>query len=306
MEGREYSTDFKACKDQSELDGMRIAHIMDGAAICNFMGRLKRRIKEGEVFTEMSLAQLLADCRKEHSEYLGPSFATIAGFGPHGAVVHYSATEETDAKITGSGLLVLDSGGQYVSGTTDVTRTLLFGRAGKKEKDAYTRVLKGHLALASLVFPEGTDGHHTDAIAHQYLWEKGMDFFHGTGHGVGCRLNVHEGPQRISASPAASNVPLKAGMVISDEPGVYIKDRFGIRIENLVAVVPAMKTEFGRFFTFEVLTCVPYERALIDRSLLSQEDVNLINSYHAWVFTVLQDFVDEDGYRYLKEAVKPL
>ena len=303
VEGREISTDLKACKNKAELEGMRTAHILDGVALVNFLAM----VDEGKYsFTEVSIAQALANEREQEKDYLGPSFATIAGFADHGAVIHYSATEETDREIKGNGLLVLDSGGQYTAGTTDITRTLLFGRATKEQKEDYTLVLKGHLALAAQVFPEGTNGHQLDILAHMFLWNRGMTYFHGTGHGVGFRLSVHEGPQRISIHPASAEVRLQEGMILSDEPGIYKEGKHGIRIENLVAVVPAMKTEFGQFYTFETLTCCPYERKLIDRDMLTAEEIELVDTYHAWVWEKLHSLVDPDAVEYLRKATAPL
>lgn len=302
--GREYSTDFKACKNDSELEGMRIAHILDGVALVNFLAMVKRNEFD---FTELSIAQALEDERALEEDYLGPSFSTIAGFADHGAVVHYSATEDTDKAIEGNGLLVLDSGGQYTCGTTDVTRTLLFGEATQEQKEDYTLVLKGHLALCSQVFPKGTAGVQLDVLAHQFLWQKGMNYFHGTGHGVGFRLSVHEGPQRISAGIGSENpVSLEKGMVVSDEPGLYKEGKHGIRIENLIAVVPAMKTDFGEFYTFETLTVCPYERDLICKDMLTESEVSMIDDYHEWVYETLKDMVDESSLDYLREATKPL
>jgi len=302
--GREYSTDLKAVKNPTELEGMRTAHILDGVALVNFLAMVKRNEFD---FTEVSIAKALSDEREMEEDYLGPSFNTIAGFGAHGAVVHYSATEETDIPIIGNGLLVLDSGGQYTCGTTDVTRTLLFGKATQEQKEDYTLVLKGHLALAGQIFPKGTTGHQIDALAHQFLWQKGMDYFHGTGHGVGYRLSVHEGPQRISSKQGTGDpVPLEAGMVISDEPGIYKEGKHGIRIENLVAVTEAMKTEFGQFLTFEVLTCCPYERDLIDKDMLTQDEIDMVDEYHRWVREMLIDMVDESSRDYLISATEPL
>lgn len=302
--GREYSTDLKAVKNPTELEGMRTAHILDGVALVNFLAMVKRNEFD---FTELSIAKALSDERELEEDYLGPSFNTIAGFGAHGAVVHYSATEETDIPITGNGLLVLDSGGQYTCGTTDVTRTLLFGKATKEQKEDYTLVLKGHLALAGQIFPKGTTGHQIDALAHQFLWQKGMDYFHGTGHGVGFRLSVHEGPQRISSKQGTGEpVQLEAGMVISDEPGIYKEGKHGIRIENLVAVTEAMKTDFGQFLTFEVLTCCPYERDLIEKDLLTQDEIDMVDDYHRWVREMLIDMVDESSRDYLISATEPL
>ena len=302
--GREYSTDFKACKNDSELEGMRIAHILDGVALVNFLAMVKRNEFD---FTELSIAQALEDERALEEDYFGPSFSTIAGFADHGAVVHYSATEDTDKAIEGNGLLVLDSGGQYTCGTTDVTRTLLFGEATQEQKEDYTLVLKGHLALCSQVFPKGTAGVQLDVLAHQFLWQKGMNYFHGTGHGVGFRLSVHEGPQRISAGIGSEKpVSLEKGMVVSDEPGLYKEGKHGIRIENLIAVVPAMKTDFGEFYTFETLTACPYERDLICKDMLTESEVSMIDDYHEWVYETLKDMVDESSLDYLREATKPL
>ncbi len=303
-EGIEYSTNFKACKNEAELEGMRVAHILDGVALVNFLAMVKRNEYD---FTELTISQALEDERALEEEYLGPSFSTIAGFGDHGAVVHYSATEETDKAITGNGLLVLDSGGQYTCGTTDVTRTILFGEPTQEQKEDYTLVLKGHLALCSQVFPKGTTGVQLDVLAHQFLWQKGMNYFHGTGHGVGFRLSVHEGPQRISANFGKSlPVALEKGMVVSDEPGLYKEGRHGIRIENLIAVTDAMTSEFGEFYTFETLTACPYERELICKEMLTADEIAEINEYHHWVYDVLCDLVDESSLDYLKEATKPL
>ena len=302
--GREYSTTLKAAKNSTELEGMRTAHILDGVALVNFLAMVKRNEFD---FTELSIAKALSDERELEEDYLGLSFSTIAGFAEHGAVVHYSATEETDIPITGNGLLVLDSGGQYTCGTTDITRTILFGEATQEQKEDYTLVLKGHLALASQVFPKGTTGHQLDALAHQFLWQKGMDYFHGTGHGVGYRLSVHEGPQRISSKQGTGEpVPLEVGMVISDEPGLYKEGKHGIRIENLVAVTEAMKTEFGQFYTFEVLTCCPYERDLIEKEMLTSDEISMIDDYHKWVREMLIDMVDESSRDYLLSATEPL
>lgn len=302
--GREYSTDMKAVKNETELDGMRIAHILDGVALVNFLALVDRDEYD---FTELSIAKALSDERELEEDYLGPSFGTIAGFGAHGAVVHYSATEETDIPICGNGLLVLDSGGQYTCGTTDITRTLLFGEATQEQREDYTLVLKGHLALSSQVFPKGTTGHQIDALAHQFLWQRGLDYFHGTGHGVGHRLSVHEGPQRVSSKQGTGEpVALEPGMVLSDEPGIYKEGRHGIRIENLVAVTEAMETEFGKFYTFEVLTCCPYERRLIVKEMLSPQELDMVNDYHQWVRDMLLPMVDESARDYLIRATEPL
>lgn len=297
----DYSTNFKACKNPVELEGMRKAHIVDGVALVNFMAKVEARTTS---YTEVSIAKLLEDERKKSKDYLGPSFSTIAGFADHGAVVHYSATEETDKAINGSGLLVLDSGGQYPYGTTDITRTLLFGRPTKEQKEDYTLVLKGHLALANSVYPKGTSGHQLDVLAHRPLWQYGMTYFHGTGHGVGHHLSVHEGPHRISTYP--SNVALEPGMVVSDEPGVYKEGKHGIRIENLIAVKEHLKNEFGTFYAFETLTCCPYELKLIEKNMLTAGEIKKVNAYHKWVWDTLKGLVSPEGKEWLKKATMPL
>ncbi len=302
-EGREYSTDFKACKNEKEMEGMRIAHILDGIAMVNFLALVDRNEYD---FSELSIAQALEDERMCEEDCLGLSFSTIAGYKEHGAIVHYSATEETDVPIEGNGLLVLDSGAQYSCGTTDITRTLLFGEPTEEEIHDYTLVLKGHLALANQIFPYGTNGHQLDILAHQFLWQEGMTYFHGTGHGVGFRLSVHEGPQRISIHKASAETALEKGMILSDEPGIYKEGKHGIRIENLVAVTEAFKTEFGQFYTFEVLTCCPYERRLIDKSMLSEEEIATVNDYHKWCYETLKDLVYPESLNYLEKATKPL
>lgn len=298
--GRDITTDMKARKNETELEGMRKAHILDGVAYVRFLSRLDRNGK----YTEMGLARTLEDERARIEGYQGPSFSPISGWKEHGAIVHYAPDEESDAIVEGSGLLVLDTGSQFSFGMTDITRTLLFGEATEEEKRDYTLVLKGHLALARAVFIEGTRGVQLDVLAKQFLWREGESFFHGTGHGVGCNLSVHEGPQRISS--ALIDVPLRPGMVISDEPGVYKEGRHGIRIENLVTVREARTTEFGTFYSFETLTLVPYERALLDMALLTDEEINQINCYHEVVRKTLSHYLDSEALRWLESATAPI
>ncbi len=298
--GRDITTDMKARKNETELEGMRKAHILDGVAYVRFLSRLDRNGK----YTEMGLARMLEDERARIEGYQGPSFSPISGWKEHGAIVHYAPDEESDAIVEGSGLLVLDTGSQFSFGMTDITRTLLFGEATEEEKRDYTLVLKGHLALARAVFIEGTRGVQLDVLAKQFLWREGESFFHGTGHGVGCNLSVHEGPQRISS--ALIDVPLRPGMVISDEPGVYKEGRHGIRIENLVTVREARTTEFGTFYSFETLTLVPYERALLDMALLTDEEINQINCYHEVVRKTLSHYLDSEALRWLESATAPI
>ena len=301
INGRDFTTDLKASKNETELEGMRRAHLLDGVALVNFLSSLDR---VGGTYTEIEIAAMLARERERSSEYLGPSFGPISGWAEHGALPHYSATEESNATVTGDGLLVLDTGGHYQSGMTDVTRTILFGTPTEQQRRDYTLVLKGNLALAGCRFPEGTNGYQLDVLARQFLWQEGLAFHHGTGHGIGFRLNVHEGPQSISPRPLA--VPLKKGMIISDEPGLYRQGSHGIRIENIVAVQEDVKSEFGQFLSFEVLTICPFERTLIVKELLTETEVAMVDAYHRWVREELKDLVDERALPYLEAATSPL
>ncbi len=301
IQGRDITTDLKARKNPSELDGMRRAHFQDGVAFVNFMAALDPL----GTYNELEIADRFEKEREKTEGYLGPSFAPISGFRENGAQCHYRATEESYKNIDGQGLLVLDTGSQFEYGMTDLTRTLLFGvDATEEEMTDYTLVLKGHLALSRQIFPKGTRGVQLDAIARMFLWNYGETFYHGTGHGVGCRLNVHEGPMRISQ--ALIDVPLEPGMVISNEPGVYKEGKHGIRIENLVAVQKAFTNEFGEFYSFETLSMIPYEKKLIKLDLLTDEEIEDINSYHRWVRENLIDYVREDSKRWLEEATSPI
>ncbi len=301
VEGRDFTTDLKASKNATELEGMRRSHLLDGVALVNFLARLDTQ-KGG--YDEIEVSTLLRKQRERNKAYIGESFSPISGWAEHGAMCHYSATEESKSRIEGDGLLVLDTGGMYEFGLTDITRTILFGKATDEQKRDYTLVLKGNLALASARFPEGTCGYQLDILARQFLWQQGMTFFHGTGHGLGFRLNVHEGPAVINTR--AIDVPLKRGMILSDEPGIYKEGRHGIRIENIVAVREDIKTEFGQFFSFEVLTICPFERKLIEKALLTDAELSMVNNYHRWVYEELKDLVDDEAKAYLKQATFPL
>lgn len=295
------TTLLKARKNPVEMEGMRRAHFLDGVAFANFMAS----IDPLGSYTELEIAHRFEDERKKMEGYLGPSFEPISAFAEHGAVVHYSPSEESDKKVEGQGLLVLDTGSQFEFGTTDLTRTLLFGtEATEAQKKDYTLVLKGHLALARAIFPKGTVGAQLDVLAKQFLWCSCETYMHGTGHGVGCRLNVHEGPMNISSR--LLNVPLETGMVVSDEPGVYKAGRWGIRIENLIAVQSFEKSEFGDFYNFEVLSMVPYEKKLIDVRYLNDVEIAQIDSYHQWIKDQLIDYVFEETKPWLEEATSPL
>ncbi|HZJ88342.1 MAG TPA: aminopeptidase P family protein [Sphaerochaeta sp.] len=301
VSGRDITTDLKAKKNPTELEGMRRAHLLDGVALVNFLAKLDT--KAGS-YTEIEISELLLAERKRNKEFLGESFHPISGFNANGALPHYRATEEHNSTVTGDGLLVLDTGGHYESGMTDVTRTILFGEATVQQKQDYTLVLKGNLALASARFPEGTFGYQLDVLARQFLWDAGLAFFHGTGHGIGFRLNVHEGPQSIS--PRAITVALEEGMIVSDEPGLYREGEHGIRIENIIVVQPDVTTDFGRFLSFEVLTICPFERTLIEKDLLSETEIAMVDAYHSWVYDELHELVDEAALPYLAAATAPL
>ncbi|MBN2859254.1 MAG: aminopeptidase P family protein [Sphaerochaetaceae bacterium] len=295
------STFLKARKNATEIEGFRRAHYLDGIALVRLLSSLDNN---QEPLDEISIADRLESFRKESDEYLFPSFSPIAGFAAHGAMEHYSASEESSAKLIENSLLVLDTGGQYLTGTTDVTRTLLFGEASDEMKRDYTLVLKGNLALSRARFPRGTKGYQLDVLARQFLWNRGYAYTHGTGHGVGFCLGVHEGPMRISPHPI--DLPLEPGNVLSNEPGLYRRGSYGIRLENLVSVFEEGVSEFGPFYTFEVLTLCPFERRLIDLSLLTDEEVAMLDAYHQWVYDELSRSLEEPDEQWLKQATLPL
>lgn len=310
VEGRDITTDLKAVKNSVELEGMRRIHKQDGAAMSEFLCWFDKNAgktalnEDSTALNEASAAKILLGFREKQKDFLGESFSPVVAFRENGALCHYSAKVESAAEITGRGLLVIDSGGQYNGGTTDITRTLLIGNPTEQERREYTLVLKGHLAVARQKFPAGTCGYQIDSFARKPLWDFGMNFGHGTGHGIGFMLNVHEGPQSISPKPV--NVPLKAGMILSNEPGIYREKNFGIRIENLLVVVPAEKTEFGQFLCFEDITRCPYERMLIDTELLTSEEIEQVNSIHSLVYEDISPLLGEEGKKWLRSKTLPL
>ena len=295
----------KACKNEVELEGARAAHRRDGVALAGFLGWLARTAPGGGL-TEIAAADKLEEFRARGENYRGPSFPTIAGAGPNGAIVHYRASRESERRIEAGQLFLLDSGGQYLDGTTDVTRTIAIGAPGAEERRRFTQVLKGHIALATVRFPKGTSGSQLDALARLPLWRDGVDYDHGTGHGVGSYLGVHEGPQRIS-KPANSQA-LLPGMIVSDEPGYYKAGAYGIRIENLVVVreidgaAGAEKPVYG----FETLTLAPIDLALVERDLLAPAEIEWLNAYHARVRRAIGPLVDADIARWLEEATRAI
>ncbi len=295
----------KACKNEVELDGARRAHCRDGVALAGFLCWLARTAPKGGL-TEIAAADKLAEFRGKGELYRGPSFPTIAGAGPNGAIVHYRATPETERPIETGQLFLLDSGGQYLDGTTDVTRTIAIGTVGAEERERFTLVLKGHIALAAARFPQGTTGTQLDTLARHALWGQGLDYDHGTGHGVGSYLGVHEGPQRISKAP--SSQALLPGMIVSDEPGYYKTGAYGIRIENLIVVRKdgAMTDGDKPMLGFELLTLVPIDLALVERALLTSAEAAWLNAYHARVRAEIGPLVDPETKGWLGAATRPI
>lgn len=273
---------MKAVKNSTEIAGMRRAHVKDAVTLCEFFSWLEKEVPKGTV-TEVSAADKLENIKRGQEDYISLSFDTISSIGPHGAVIHYKPTEETDLPLNTSEIYLCDSGAQYKDGTTDVTRTMHFGVPTDFERECFTRVLKGQINLCTAIFPQGVKGHMLDTLARTSLWNVGLDYLHGTGHGVGAFLNVHEGPCGISPKVSMTDVPLEEGMILSDEPGYYEDGKFGIRIENLILVKKA-ETEHNfknkGFFTFETITLVPLQTKMINPSLLTEKEINWVNDYH--------------------------
>jgi Xaa-Pro aminopeptidase len=292
----------KACKNPVELDGTRAAHRRDGAALTRFLAWLAREAPKGGL-AEIAASDRLEAIRREGQYFRDLSFATISGAGSNGAIVHYRAMPETEKRLEPGTLYLLDSGAQYLDGTTDVTRTMAIGEPTQEMRDRFTRVLKGHIALALARFPKGTTGTQLDAFARRALWQKGLDYDHGTGHGVGSYLGVHEGPQRISK--ADNGQALLPGMIVSNEPGYYKTSAYGIRIENLVVVQPAEGAE-REMLGFETLTLAPIDRTLIESSLLEEEEIAWLDAYHTRVRETLTPLVDLETARWLGEVTQSI
>ena len=295
----------KACKTEAELAGMRAAHVRDGVALVRFMSWFVENAPSSE--TEWSLAKRLDALRAEGENFHSLSFSTISAAGPSSALPHYRVDEAASRRLQNNEIYLVDSGAQYLDGTTDVTRTMIVGTSTREMIRRYTQVLKGHIAIATALFPHGTTGYQLDALARQYLWQDGVDYDHGTGHGVGCFLSVHEGPQNISKRPVSAG--LFPGMVISDEPGYYKTDAFGIRIENLVVVTRLDPQPEGAecvTLGFETLTLAPYDQRLIDVSLLAPSERDWVDAYHARVRETLTPHLDEQDAAFLERATRPL
>lgn len=295
----------RATKNQTELDGTRSAHHRDGAALSRFLCWLESATKTG-VVDEITAVQKLESLRAENGDLRDISFETISGAGPNGAIVHYRVTEQTNRTLEPGTLFLVDSGGQYLDGTTDVTRTIAIGSPSDEHKDRFTRVLKGHIGLAAARFPEGTTGAELDVLARLALWKAGLNFDHGTGHGVGSYLGVHEGPQSISKR--SFSVALKPGMIVSNEPGYYKTGDYGIRIENLVIVSQPIDIEGGErpMMGFETITLAPIDLNLVNPSLLTAEETTWLNAYHNTVRNVISPLVDDTTTDWLKKATEPL
>jgi Xaa-Pro aminopeptidase len=295
----------KACKNGVEIDGTRRAHRRDGVAVTRFLHWIKTHAAQGGI-AEIAASERLAALRAEDPALVDLSFDSISGAGPNGAVIHYRATPRTDRTLHPGELYLIDSGGQYPDGTTDITRTLAIGTPSAEMRDRFTRVLKGHIALATAVFPDGTSGSQLDILARQALWQAGLDYDHGTGHGVGSYLGVHEGPQRISKAP--NTVALKPGMIVSNEPGYYKTGSYGIRIENLVAVTVHGTPPGGErsLLGFETLTLAPIDRDLIVPDLLSETERHWLNAYHARVLAEIGPHLDATCRAWLAEVTAPV
>lgn len=294
---------MKAVKTPQEMENIKLAHIKDGVAVTRFIYWLKNNAGNG--ITELAAAKKLRRMRAENATYLEESFDPIIAYGAHGAIVHYEPTEETDAKIEAKGLCLTDTGGHYLEGTTDITRTIALGALTDEERTAFTLVLKGHLNVAAAKFKYGVGGEHLDYLARYPLWAQGLDFNHSTGHGVGYLLSVHEGPQRIYWN-SKKHCVLEEGMIISNEPGYYLENRFGIRHENLVMVRKGEKTDYGQFMYFDNLTMVPFDREAINTALLNSFELDCLNAYHKKVFDAISPHLAGDEFEWLKQATEKI
>lgn len=295
--------EMKAVKNSAEIAGFHSAMLRDGVAMVTFLSRLKSEVKKG--ITEMGVDRLLTSLRAEQELYRGLSFATIAAYDAHGAIVHYEADEHSDVKLEPHGFILIDSGAQYSDGTTDITRTISLGNPTEEEKKIYTLVLKGHIALSECVFPDGASGTQIDCAARYAMWQHFLNYGHGTGHGVGSYLNVHEGPHQIRMNYMPA--PLRAGMTVTDEPGIYCEGKFGVRTENTLLIVPAGESQFGKFLKFEPLTLCPIDTAPIDLGLMTDKELQWLNDYHETVRQRLTPLIKDGAMKeWLADATKPI
>ena len=297
---------FKGNKNPVEMENLKVAHIKDARAMCRFIYWLKKNVPGGDV-TEYSASLESKKFRMEDPDCLDLSFETICAYGPNAAMCHYAPTETDYAKVEPKGFFLIDSGGQYWQGTTDITRTIAVGELTREQKEHFTLVLQGHIRLAMAKFQEGCSGANLDVLVRGPLWARGLDFNHGTGHGVGYLLNVHEGPQNINWKIRANGrrgnaTPLEEGMLTSDEPGLYLEGRYGIRTENLLLCKKAEKNGYGQFMEFETVTLVPYEREAILPEMLTREELEWLNDYHRRVYDTIGPMLIEEEREWLKEA----
>ena len=292
---------MKAVKNEIEVEGFRRAMVRDGVAMVKFLRWLPEAVRTGRE-TEMSITEKLTSLRAEQPLFRDISFDTIAGYEAHGAIVHYEATPETDVPLQSHGFLLLDSGAQYQDGTTDITRTIALGPLTQEQREIYTLVLKGHIQLELAKFPSGASGTQIDALAREAMWRKGLNYMHGTGHGVGSFLNVHEGPHqiRMEYKPA----PLLPFMTVTDEPGLYLEGKFGVRIENTLLIKPYLATAFGSFLQMEPLTLCPIDTAPIVRDMLFPEEISWLNDYHQYVFEKLSPHLVGADLEWLRTATR--
>ncbi len=306
LEQENITTVLKSIKNKVEIENIKKVMLKDGIALTKFLIWLENNLGKQRI-TEISAAEQLEAFRREQGDFISPSFSTIAGYKEHGAIVHYRATPETVFELKPEGLFLLDSGAQYLDGTTDITRTIALGPPTNQEKKDFTLVLKGHIQIARQRFPSGTKGYQLDILARQAMWQHGINFGHGTGHGVGFCLNVHEGPQSISSSgkggPNSAFVP---GMLTSNEPGIYREGEYGIRTENLVLTVFDEETPFGEFYGFETVTLCPIDRSLIDASLMTPEEISWLNAYHKNVYNLVSPHLDAEENLWLMEKTKTI
>lgn len=294
---------MKAVKNKAEIEGYRSAMLKDGVAMVKFLKWLKPAVEAGGQ-TEISIDEKLTSLRAEQKLFRDISFDTIAGYAQHGAIVHYEATPETDVVLKPEGLILIDSGAQYQDGTTDITRTIALGPVSEEMKHIYTLVLKAHIQLELVKFPDGASGTQLDAVGRECMWREGYNFLHGTGHGVGSYLCVHEGPHQIRMEWMPT--PLRAGMTLTDEPGLYLAGKFGVRIENTVLISDYLSTEFGKFLQIEPLTLCPIDTTPIDVDMLLPEEIEWLNDYHQLVYEKLSPFLNEEEKLWLKNATKPI
>ncbi len=294
---------LKSIKNETMISHLETAMEKDGVALTRFFMEVEKDYPSGKL-TEMSLARRLRALRLADPACVDESFAPILGWNGHGAIVHYEPTEETDVPIVGQGLLLVDSGGQYVYGTTDITRTVALGEPTAEQKHDFTLVLKGHIALANAIYPKGTRGTQLDVLARQFLWKEGKAYYHGTGHGVGFFINCHEGPHGIRLNDVPA--PLEPGMITSNEPGLYLEGEYGIRTENLVVTVPWKTTGFGEFYRFETMTLFPIDKTLLDLDAMTSEEIEWLNAYHAKVYTRLSPLLASDEAAWLEKKCAPV